>query len=75
MDFDWDSANIEHIARHNVTPEEAEQVIQNVPLDAPAELRNGEKRTVNLGKTDAGRVLVVVVTERNSMYRVVSAAS
>src|SRR5271168_374726 len=72
MDFDWDSANIEHIARHDVTPEEAEQVIQNDPLDAPAELRNGEKRTVHLGKTDAGRVLVVV-TERNSMYRVVTA--
>jgi uncharacterized protein len=72
MDFDWDPANIEHIARHNVTPEEAEQVIQNDPLDAPAELRNDEKRIVHLGKTDAGRVLVVV-TERNSMYRVVTA--
>jgi uncharacterized DUF497 family protein len=73
MDFDWDAANIEHIARHSVTPEEAEQVIQNDPLDAPAELRNGEKRTLHLGKTDAGRVLVVVVTERNSLYRVVTA--
>jgi uncharacterized DUF497 family protein len=73
MDFDWDSANIEHIARHNVTPEEAEQVIQNDPLDAPAELRNSEKRTLHLGETDAGRVLVVVVTARNSMYRVVTA--
>jgi hypothetical protein len=73
MDFDWDSANIEHIACHNVTQEEAEQVIENDPLDAPAALRNGEKRTVNLGKTDVGRVLVVVVTERNSMYRVVTA--
>jgi hypothetical protein len=73
MDFDWDSANTEHIARHNVTPEEAEEVIQNDPLDAPAVLRNGEKRTVNLGKTDAGRVLVIVVTERNDMYRVVTA--
>ena len=73
MDFDWNPANIEHIARHGVAPEEAEQVIQNNPLDAPAEFRNGEKRTVNLGKTDAGRVLIVVVTERNSMYRVVTA--
>ncbi len=73
MDFNWDSANIEHIARHEVTPEEAEQVIENDPLDAPAVLRNGETRTVHLGETDAGRVLVVVVTERNSMYRVVTA--
>ncbi len=73
MEFDWDPANIDHIARHGVTPEEAEQVIQNDPLDAPAVLRNGETRTVNLGETDAGRVLVVVVTERKSRYRVVTA--
>ena len=73
MDFNWDSANIEHIARHNVTPEEAEQVVQNDPFDAPAAIRNGETRTLHLGETDAGRVLVVVVTERTIMYRVVTA--
>ena len=73
MDFDWDSANMEHIARHGVTPEEAEQVVQNDPLDAPAAIRNGEVRTVHLGETDAGRLLVVVVTERSSKYRVVTA--
>ena len=73
MDFDWNSANIEHIGRHGVTSEEAEQVIQNDPIDARAVLRNGETRTVNLGKTDTGRVLVVVVTERNNLYRVVTA--
>ncbi len=73
MDFAWDSANTEHIARHDVTPEEAEQVIQNDPLDAPAVIRNGEPRIVHLGRTDAGRVLVVVVTDRIGMYRVVTA--
>jgi uncharacterized DUF497 family protein len=73
MEFDWDSANIEHIARHGVTAEEAEQLIQNDPLDFPAVFRNGETRTVNLGKTHAGRILFVVVTERNSMCRVVTA--
>jgi len=25
--FDWDDSNIKHLARHNVKPEEAEQVI------------------------------------------------
>lgn len=30
-------------------------------------------RTVNLGETDAGRVLIVIVTERDGMYRVVTA--
>ncbi len=27
MTFDWDSANIDHIAIHNVLPEEAEQAV------------------------------------------------
>jgi uncharacterized protein len=73
MQFQWDNANIEHIALHGVSPEEAEQVIENEPLDAGAVLRNGEMRTVHLGETDAGRVLIVVVTERDGMYRVVTA--
>ncbi len=32
--FDWDEANLEHIARHGVSREEAEQVILNDPVDA-----------------------------------------
>ena len=73
MQFHWDNANIEHIALHEVSAEEAEQVIDNEPLDAGAVLRNGEMRTVHLGETDAGRVLIVVVTERDGMPRVVTA--
>lgn len=75
MVFQWDSFNIDHIARHNVTPEEAEQVIENDPIDAPAAIRKGETRTLHLGETDVGRCLVVVVTERDGMYRVVTARS
>ncbi len=73
MEFDWNAANIEHIALHHITPEEAEQVIEDDPLDVGAVLRNGEKRTVHLGETDAGRILIVVVTERGRKYRVVTA--
>ena len=32
MLFDWDESNINHIALHGVTPEEAEQVLQNDPF-------------------------------------------
>jgi hypothetical protein len=32
IEFDWDDANIGHLARHNVRPEEAEQVIFNNPV-------------------------------------------
>ena len=32
LEFDWDEANIGHMARHSVIPEEAEQVIFNDPV-------------------------------------------
>ena len=32
IEFDWDEANIEHVACHRVLPEEAEQVILNDPV-------------------------------------------
>ncbi|MGA2249927.1 MAG: hypothetical protein ABSG47_05020 [Terracidiphilus sp.] len=42
--FDWDDANIAHLAGHDVKPEEAEQIILNRPVDLSSEIRNGEKR-------------------------------
>jgi uncharacterized DUF497 family protein len=71
--FDWDDANIGHIARHGVTPEEAEEVIENDPLELKPQLIAGEERFPNIGVTDAGRWLVVVLTERGTKARVVTA--
>jgi uncharacterized DUF497 family protein len=73
MQFMWDSANIAHIDRHQITPEEAEQVVENNPLDIAVQLRSREERTVHLGETNAGRVLVVVITIRDGLLRVVTA--
>jgi hypothetical protein len=42
IDFDWDEANIGHMARHSVLPEEAEQVILNDPVDLGMEIVGGE---------------------------------
>jgi hypothetical protein len=33
IEFDWDEANMRHIARHGVTPEEAEEAVTNDPLE------------------------------------------
>jgi hypothetical protein len=71
--FFWDKDNLSHIARHHVSRNEAEQVIQNEPLDLETQIRNGELRILHLGETTAGRVLFVVVTLRNKMLRVVTA--
>jgi uncharacterized DUF497 family protein len=71
--FLWDAANTAHIARHKISREEAEQVIQNDPLDLDRQIHDGEERFVHLGETLAGCVLFVVVTERDDQLRVVTA--
>jgi len=71
--FDWDENNRNHVSEHGVSPEEAEQVVFNEPLDLELQLRGGEKRTVQVGETDAGRILVLVTTWRKGKIRVVTA--
>ncbi len=69
-DFEWDDANIEHIAEHQVEPEEAEEVFYNSPL-----IRRGrDGRYIALGQTWAGRYLTVIFERRPSnVVRVVTA--
>lgn len=71
--FLWDASNVEHIAKHGVLPEEAEQVTLNNPVDIERQLRSGESRIVQLGETDRNRILIVVLTLREGMIRVVTA--
>jgi len=71
--FQWDAANREHIARHRVSPEEAEQVIESDPLDIGSVTVDGEDRISSIGRTNAGRFLVVVTTLRGKRLRVVTA--
>jgi len=54
IEFDWDEANIGHLARHSVLPEEAEQVILNDPVDLGMEIVEGEERYLSLGATVQG---------------------
>jgi uncharacterized DUF497 family protein len=73
LPFEWDDANRTHIARHQVSPGEAEQVIDNDPLDLEAETVDGEQRITSVGSTDQGRFLLVVTTLRRSRIRVITA--
>lgn len=71
--FDWDSANIAHIAEHDVQPLEAEEVVVGNPLDLDYSVRDGEPRFRQVGETVAGRILAVITTERHGLTRVVTA--
>jgi len=71
-EFDWDFENISHIARHNVSPDEAEEVLLADSLDLDQEFIEGEWRFKNLGSTRRGRFLVIVSTVRGERIRVIT---
>jgi uncharacterized protein len=72
--FEWDDANIAHIARHGVSREEVEQAFRNDPLIVVAlQQRSAEERVLCAGFTDAGRPLQFVYTMRKGRIRVVTA--
>ncbi len=71
--FEWDQANIVHIAEHGLKPEEVEQAIANNPITLTVVIRGGELRTICAGRTDSRRVLKVIYTERRGRIRVVTA--
>ena len=64
----WSSRSVTHIARHEITPEEVEDVLFSPPLDA----RRGKREGTYLvfGRSRAGRRLLVVIAPRpgNSWY-------
>jgi uncharacterized DUF497 family protein len=73
MLFDRDDENRIHIAAHSVSCAEAEQLINNAPFDLEFETVKDEERFVQLGETNAGRILVVVSTWRKTLIRVITA--
>ena len=73
MTFDWDAANIQHLARHGVAPEEAEQAVLIDPLVAGVQSHETEDRILCFGRTASGRLLTVLYTERRGRIRVVTA--
>jgi uncharacterized DUF497 family protein len=73
MIFDWDGANVDHIARHGVTSTECEEAYCNGPLVIKHQRRKRERRRLCLGETNNGRLLTFVVTERHGKIRFVTA--
>jgi hypothetical protein len=67
----WDAWDVAHIARHEVTPDEVEQVCHGNVL-----VQQGHSgRTVLVGPTVAGRMLEIVLDPEpnNGVYYVVTA--
>jgi uncharacterized protein len=73
--FDWDKANLGHIAEHGVEDYEAEEAVLDPERKSFPVHRGpkGERRKGVLGRTEAGRILVVIVEERRKKLRVCTA--
>jgi uncharacterized DUF497 family protein len=72
--FEWDEANVDHVARHDVTVDEAEEAAADPKrIGIPAHEVDEEERWALLGATESDRVLFVVFTKRDKAIRVITA--
>jgi uncharacterized DUF497 family protein len=71
--FEWDAANQAHIARHQITEQEAKEIVCGSSLPIGTEERGGEQGHIELGETSRGRLLLVVWTWRGAHVRIVTA--
>src|SRR5665213_2886056 len=63
MLFSWDDWNIDHIAKHNVKPSEAEYIVRHAASPFPREM--GDEKYKVWGQTADGRYLQVVLVYRS----------
>ncbi len=73
MLFNWDAGNISHIARHNVSPNEAEDAILIEPLEMDIQDHESEARVLCFRRTRSGRLLTILYAMRHGKIRVVMA--
>ena len=73
VEFDWDEANRQHIARHGVLPHEAEEALTLDPLEVDVQRHQIEARILCFGRTKSGRLLTILYAERGRKVRVVTA--
>ncbi len=73
IEFEWDQANLGHIAKHGVTRDEVEFALNGSTLDVEFQDWHEEERFAEVGATAQGRYLIVVTTWRGMRLRVVTA--
>jgi len=67
--FIWDDKNTAHIAKHGISPEEAEHVV--VHAHPPYPRQHGDRKIIARGRTEAGeyvQVIYVMETEADIDY-------
>ena len=71
--FDWDENNLRKVQKHRIKREEVEAALSNDPILIYEQEVRGELRYVYYGETNKGRLLAIVITERQKAIRVITA--
>lgn len=69
MEFEWDKGNTEHLARHDISPAEGEEVLLGDFIYKGASFVDGEERHEALGETKRGRILFIIWIVRDETLR------
>jgi uncharacterized DUF497 family protein len=69
VEFDWDAANIKHLARHKSARVGVEEAFANEPAIVDYEFLEQEDRWSAVGASNSLRVLVIVFTVRGERIR------
>jgi uncharacterized DUF497 family protein len=73
IEFEWDEANIRHLRRHKVSPDEFEEAVRNDPVFTDIEEEKGEERYHAVGGTNGLRILILIFSYRDGRIRPITA--
>ena len=68
----WDQETVDHICNHSVSPEEVEEVLFN-DVDSPIIMRGKEGKYLAYGKTQGGRLLLIVWVSKYKKTKIITA--
>ena len=68
-EFDWDEHNERHLANHGISRTDAEDVLLGNHILLEYQVEDHEPRWVAVGRTRAGRILIIVFAVRNDAIR------
>ena len=68
----WDQETVYHLSNHSVSPEEVEEVLF-IDIDPPLIMQVKEGRYLAYGKTNGGRLLLIVRAFRHRKTKIVTA--
>jgi uncharacterized protein len=64
VEFEWDDDNVEHLARHGITPDEVEELFDGLTVRRRGGT-DARDRVRVLGRTAAGRYLALIVQQKS----------